>query len=68
MEKELQSILKTMDVPAFRTTDNKWLLRNLAVRNKEHPQFKRAMEIIVSLLSAKNQIKASEAKKILQGG
>jgi hypothetical protein len=39
-----------MDVPEQRKTDWGWLNRNLDVRNKEHPDFERAMQIIKSLL------------------
>lgn len=46
---ELQEILKTMDVPKGRKWDMGWLRRNLAVRNSEHPQFARAMELVRKL-------------------
>ena len=42
----LQKILKTMDVPEQRLNDRGWLIRNLAVRNKEHPDFERAISLI----------------------
>ena len=47
---ELQDILKTMDVPLLRQKDLQWLKRNLAVRNRDHPEFFRAMRIIHDLL------------------
>ena len=46
----LKLILDKMDVPEKRKTDWGWLSRNLGVRNKEHPDFERAMQIIKSLL------------------
>lgn len=50
---ELQDILNTMDVPVLRKTDLRWLSRNLAVRNRNHPEFFRAMRIIFDLLRNK---------------
>ena len=44
---ELQLILSTMDVPEGRKNDLPWLKRNLAIRNRVHPEFGRAMELIV---------------------
>jgi len=48
--RELTEILNTMDVPLFRkelTTSNiRWLLRNLRVRNAQHPDIN---EVIVAL-------------------
>lgn len=43
---ELDEILEDMDVPAMRMRDMGWLNRNLGVRNGDHPDFKRAMELI----------------------
>ena len=39
-----------MDVPQLRKTDLRWLSRNLAIRNLNHPEFHRAMQIIHDLL------------------
>jgi hypothetical protein len=47
---ELIAILNTMDVPRLRKTDLRWLSRNLAIRNRDHPEFFRAMRIIHDLL------------------
>jgi hypothetical protein len=53
-EIELVSILKTMDVPRRRCELSKsnlrWLARNIAVRNREHPQFEDAFNLIKLLL------------------
>lgn len=51
--KELKNILDTMDVPELRKQDLGWLKRNLAVRNRSHPEFHRAMTIIHDLLRRK---------------
>lgn len=42
-----------MDVPILRKNDLGWLKRNLAVRNRNHPDFYRAMTIIHDLLKRK---------------
>lgn len=42
---ELESLTKGMDVPVRRGRDFKWLLRNLAIRNIEHPDFKKALAL-----------------------
>jgi hypothetical protein len=42
----LLEILNTMDVPEKRKTDLAWLSRNLFIRNKNHPQFNKAIELI----------------------
>ena len=48
-ETELQAILDTMDIPELRRTDMGWLKRNLAFRNRLHPKFQRALELILLL-------------------
>ena len=44
-KEEILKILNDMDVPQMRinTFDRAWLLRNLAVRNKEHKDFKKVI-------------------------
>lgn len=51
---ELLIILDTMDVPQLRKKDLRWLSRNLAIRNRDHPQFPQAMKIIRELLDVIN--------------
>jgi hypothetical protein len=51
---ELENILASMDVPPLRRKDLGWLKRNLAVRNRDHPEFHRAMRIIHDLLENKD--------------
>lgn len=46
---KLQLLLIGMDVSVERRTDIGWLIRNLHFRNKDHPNFKEAMEIIREL-------------------
>lgn len=43
---ELETILQTMDIPIGRKTDYRWLIRNLAIRNGNNPQFERAYFLI----------------------
>ncbi len=47
-------ILKTMDVPELRRGDFQWLLRNLYVRNSNHPQYNEVVTLI------KEQIRTSK--------
>lgn len=42
----LEQILLTMEVPPMRRADLGWLMRNLAIRNSEHPDFKEAKSLI----------------------
>jgi hypothetical protein len=54
-KKTLSSLLERMDVPATRKDISKqsnvrWLLRNLAVNNKDNPEFKTAQNMIIWLL------------------
>ena len=59
-ERELLSILKKMDVPQGRdwldsrerTRNMLWLMRNMGIRNSQHPDFHRAMAIIRELINA----------------
>lgn len=48
---KLSDILKDMDVPEKRRGDIRWLNCNLGIRNKEHPDFDEAMELIQILNS-----------------
>jgi len=50
IEKELQLLLDTMDVPELRKTDLRWLLRNLTIRNSENSNFERVISLIKKLL------------------
>ena len=35
-----------MDIPPVRISDLGWLMRNLAIRNQDHPDFAEAMSLI----------------------
>jgi hypothetical protein len=48
--RELLSILRTMDVPKEKQGDYHWLVRNLRLKNENHPKFHIAMAIIRSIL------------------
>ena len=53
----LIEILSTMDIPENRRPINfgnlSWLTRNMAIRNKNHPDFKEAWNLVVKLLREK---------------
>jgi hypothetical protein len=46
---ELKELLKDMDIPQMRLEkmDLHWMQRNLAIRNSAHPNFEKAMKLIV---------------------
>jgi len=48
VDNELLEILLTMNCPIIRiqTRDYEWMLRNLGINNRNHPQFNIAMELI----------------------
>ena len=46
MTDRLNEILKTMDVPKERTNDYRWLIRNLGIRNGNHPLLNEAIELL----------------------
>lgn len=50
MNDELMTMLIDMDIPAKRTSDIGWLKRNLGIRNSEHPNFNRAIELLTKEL------------------
>jgi len=47
----LKSLLKGMDIPVFRKNDIRWMSRNIAVRNKDHKNFKNASDLILEFIS-----------------
>ena len=51
---ELKQILDTMDVPKFRKDNLRWLSRNLAIRNSNHPDFEKAKQLITKLSGEDN--------------
>lgn len=48
-EQQLKDILNTMDVPEGRKKDWGWLMRNLSVRNSDHPKFNEAVGLLKSI-------------------
>jgi hypothetical protein len=44
--RELESLIKNMDIPEFRRHDRGWLQRNLPFNNSEHPDFPKAWELL----------------------
>ena len=60
MIEQLAELIETMDVPEFRRDVAKpenvrWLARNLAIQNREHPDLLAAREIIRKLLRANGE-------------
>lgn len=51
---DLQKILYTMNVPEIRYGDMKWLARNLAINNGNHPRLFEAETLIRKLLFIKD--------------
>lgn len=49
----LHSILKTMSIPFNKRGDLKWLARNIAIENSNHPRIDDAEELIKKLLFIK---------------
>ena len=45
----LLGLLKTMNIPEARLKDVNWLIRNLPIRNSQHPNFTRAMTILIGI-------------------
>jgi hypothetical protein len=50
LQEQLNKILQTMDVPKSRFSDYNWLLRNLFIRNSEHPNFRKAVDLIKRII------------------
>jgi hypothetical protein len=48
---ELEQLTRTMDVPVYRRNNVAWLNKSLAVKNKSHANFEKAMGLIKELLS-----------------
>lgn len=53
---ELKNTLDKMDVPEARKTDFGWLLRNLGIRNSNHPDFEKAIGLIREFQALKSKI------------
>jgi len=46
----LRELTNDMDVPEYRKDSPRWLARNLGIRNKEHPNYSKAKELISYLI------------------
>lgn len=53
MKERLEEILTTMDIPENRREINfgnlSWMIRNLAIRNGNHPNFEEARDLVRKL-------------------
>jgi len=57
--KTLLELLRRMDLPDHRKENDtihnvRWLARNLGVRNEDHPNFDRTMEVIKRILKGED--------------
>ena len=55
MQSTLKELLETMEIPDMRRdtaqiSNLRWLQRNLAIQNGNHPLFETAKELIISLI------------------
>lgn len=60
MEKQLQAILETMEIPAQRKDCSKlenllWLARNMGIQNRNHVEYSVAVHFLRNLLTQKGQ-------------
>lgn len=45
-QEKLENILNQMDIPQFRKNDMGWLMRNIRIRNQNHPDIEEAVSLI----------------------
>jgi hypothetical protein len=43
---QLNEILDTMDIPEGRRNDYRWLNRNIGIKNQNHRNYERAMQLL----------------------
>ena len=64
----LQTYLKRMDVPVQRFYDLPWLCRNLGIKNSNHVDYDKAIDIIHELINSsfhdKLQVSLGNSKRI----
>jgi hypothetical protein len=53
--KEVEKLIAKMDLPLYRKTvkhndDARWLKNNLSVRNNQHKNYERVMEILATII------------------
>jgi hypothetical protein len=56
--RRLLEILATMELPQMRLDrrDWKWMMRNIGVNNREHPEFKEAVKLLREAVEDDNRI------------
>ena len=56
--RRLLEILATMELPQMRLDrrDRKWMMRNIGVNNREHPEFKEAVKLLREAVEDDNRI------------
>ena len=56
--KRLLEILATMEIPELRMDrrDWKWMMRNISVRNSEHPDLKEAVQLLREAIQDDNRL------------
>jgi len=56
--KRLLEILATMELPEMRLArrDWKWMMRNISVNNREHPELKEAVKLLREAIKDDNRI------------
>jgi hypothetical protein len=52
---EIEKLIAKMDLPTYRKTvkhndDARWLKNNLAVKNAQHPNYKKVMELLAGIV------------------
>lgn len=48
-QEKLENILNQMDIPPFRKNDMGWLMRNIRIRNENHPDIEEAVSLIKTI-------------------
>lgn len=54
-EETLETILNDMDIPPFRKNDLGWLIRNIQIRNSNHPKINEALNLIKTINKRKRK-------------
>jgi hypothetical protein len=53
---DLHAILQGMDIPSGRFNDVNWLLRNMQIRNANHPSFAQAYDLCHQIKKEINRV------------
>lgn len=56
--RRLLEILATMELPEMRLArrDWKWMMRNISINNKEHPELKEAVKLLREAITDDNRV------------